>query len=93
MELERAAEAAVGQLGGHGRGHRRDEQTCRARLWDVAAPQLLKELGPAGPGMWDVAYSPDGRTQACGGSVVRDHGIPRIDRRPGRSLNYPANSK
>ncbi len=37
------------------------------RLWDVANAELAKVLGGPNPGMWGVAYSPDGRTVACGG--------------------------
>jgi len=44
------------------------EEACRVRLWEVTAPEVPKDLGPRGSGMWDVAYSADGRTLACGGS-------------------------
>jgi serine/threonine protein kinase len=40
---------------------------CRVRVWDVAAARPAGILGPAGEGMWAVAYSSDGRTVACGG--------------------------
>jgi hypothetical protein len=43
------------------------EDECRVRVWDVAAARPAGTLGAAGEGMWAVAYSPDGRTVACGG--------------------------
>jgi WD40 repeat protein len=43
------------------------EDDCRVRVWDVATARQAAGLGPAGPGLWAVAYAPDGRTLACGG--------------------------
>jgi serine/threonine protein kinase len=41
--------------------------TCLVRVWDVATGRQAPTLGDRGAGMWDVAYSPDGQTLACGG--------------------------
>ncbi len=41
--------------------------TCFIRIWDVATGTPLPTLGDGGAGMWDVAYSPDGKTLACAG--------------------------
>src|SRR5262245_7431464 len=42
--------------------------SCAVRLWDVASGQLAGELGgPVEEGMLGLAWSPDGRTLACGG--------------------------
>jgi serine/threonine protein kinase/WD40 repeat protein len=43
------------------------DDSCLIRVWDVKAAKQVETLGPAGKGMWDVAYSPDGLTLACGG--------------------------
>jgi WD40 repeat protein len=43
----------------------RDE--CPIRIWDVETGKQTTTLGTGEAGMWDVAYSPDGATLACGG--------------------------
>lgn len=40
---------------------------CRVRLWDVAGARPSGTLGGENKGTWGVAFSPDGRTIACGG--------------------------
>jgi len=40
---------------------------CLIRVWDVAAGRQVESLGMGQQGMWDVAYSSDGRALACGG--------------------------
>jgi serine/threonine protein kinase len=40
---------------------------CLVRVWDVGSGKQITTLGAGGAGMWDVAYSPDGKTLACGG--------------------------
>ncbi|HKB03330.1 MAG TPA: serine/threonine-protein kinase [Gemmataceae bacterium] len=41
--------------------------TCLIRLWNVATGEGAGTIGGPGSGMWDVAYSPDGQSLACGG--------------------------
>jgi eukaryotic-like serine/threonine-protein kinase len=43
------------------------EDTSLIRVWNVATRAQEKTLGGRGPGMWTVAYSPDGQSLACGG--------------------------
>ncbi|VTR92442.1 serine threonine protein kinase : Serine/threonine protein kinase OS=Planctomyces maris DSM 8797 GN=PM8797T_27372 PE=4 SV=1: Pkinase: WD40: WD40: WD40: WD40: WD40 [Gemmata massiliana] len=44
------------------------EDDFRVRIWNVATAVREAELGKrATSGMWDVAYSPNGRTLICGG--------------------------
>jgi len=40
---------------------------CLVRVWDVASGNQVATLGKGPQSIWDVAYSPDGLTLACGG--------------------------
>jgi hypothetical protein len=40
---------------------------CLIREWDVATGKQTATIGTGKAGMWDVAYSPDGKMLACGG--------------------------
>jgi hypothetical protein len=61
----------------------------RVRIWDVENALPAKPLGTATTsGMWAVAYSPDGRTVACGGwdkklyLLDAETGVERVDPPP-----------
>lgn len=41
--------------------------TCLIRVWNVETGEEAATLGDRSETLWDVAYSPDGQTLACGG--------------------------
>jgi eukaryotic-like serine/threonine-protein kinase len=77
---------------------------CLIRVWNVATSEEVEKVVTAKESIWAVAYSPDGKTLACGGNDkalhiidvatgVQRHLIPNVAPRLLRALSFSPDSK
>jgi len=63
-------------------------------VWDARTGELLETLGEHGGGVWDVAFTPDGRGLVSGSSdkTLKYWDVSHLVNRPGGRLNSPGAS-